>query len=76
MIRFTIGISQKKKRPLVMLLVGNKPVRLGERDDHDSNFLLFEFTLDGPHLSEVLLARQSSQMPEKDQQSQISHVLL
>lgn len=67
MIRFTVGISQKKERPLVILLVGNKPVRLCERDYHNSDSMMFELILDRLHLSEVFLAGQSSQMPKKDQ---------
>jgi len=76
MVRCTVRISQKQKRPLVMLLISNEPLRLCERDDYDSDSVFFELIFDRLHLSEVFLAGQSGQMPKKDQKRQISHVFL
>jgi hypothetical protein len=39
---------------------------LGERNHHDRDTAAIEFTFARFHLTEVVLARQSCQMPEKD----------
>jgi hypothetical protein len=49
-------------------LVGSQTVRLRERDDHDDYVALIEQMLQFLHLSEVLLAGQSGEMTEKNEQ--------
>jgi hypothetical protein len=56
-------------------LIARELCRLRERNDYDRKAPAIEFRLERGHLAEVLLARQSGQMPEKDQQSIINEVL-
>ena len=61
-----MGIGEDRERPLVPLLIGSQPCRFGERNNSDRDAAPVEFAFEGLHLSEVRLARQSREMPEKD----------
>ena len=52
----------------MLRLILGKPFEFGEGDHDDRNPARLEMIFECPHLDEVGLARQSSKMPEKDQQ--------
>jgi hypothetical protein len=64
-----LWIGQDRERPLMIFLVANELRRLCERDHNDGKTTALKFGLHGHHLAEVILARQSGQVPEKNQQS-------
>jgi hypothetical protein len=47
-------------------LIGNQPVRRGERDNNNTNAAAVEFLFNGLHLAEVSLAGQSGKVPKKN----------
>jgi len=51
-----------------MLLITHQPTWLGKGNDRDSDAAAIELGVLLPHLAEVRLARQSSQVPQKNQQ--------
>ena len=51
----------------MLLLVVSELGRLGKGDDDDGDAAPIEFRFEFCHLAEVSLARESSQMTEKDQ---------
>lgn len=61
-----IRVSKERKRPVVMVLISPELRWLGERNHHDRDTAAIEFIFARFHLTEVVLARQSCQMPEKD----------
>ena len=63
-----LWIGEYDKRPLMVLLIERKPLRLGEGDHDDRNPAGFELIFGRFHLAEVGLARQSGEMSKKDQQ--------
>ena len=60
----------------MVLLILRQPLRFGEGDHDDRNPAGFETIFERPHLAEVGLARQSSEVSEKDQQKVIMKVLV
>ena len=52
----------------MMLLITHQPSRVGEGNHSDSNAAAIELGMPSAHLAEVRLARQSSQVAQKNQQ--------
>jgi hypothetical protein len=52
----------------MMLLITHQPVRLSEGNDRDRDVTAIELGMMSAHLAEVRLARQSSQVAQKNQQ--------
>jgi len=52
----------------MMLLITHQPVRLREGNDRDGDVAALELGMLSAHLAEVRLARQSSQVAQKNQQ--------
>ena len=50
----------------MMLLIWRQPVGLGKRNDDDPDTAPIELILGCFHLAEVMLARQSGEVPEKN----------
>ena len=59
----------------MMFLVETKLRRFGEGNDDNRDAAAVEFTFQGLHLAEVLLARESGQVPEKNEQSVVLEVI-
>jgi hypothetical protein len=49
-------------------LIRCQPRRFGKGDDDYGHSALIKFTLEGFHLAEMILARQSGEVPEKNEQ--------
>jgi hypothetical protein len=65
---FAFGIREHNEGPVVNSLVMGQTIRLRKRNDRDHYAPLIEPILHCLHLSEVLLARQSGEMTQKNNQ--------
>jgi hypothetical protein len=63
-----LGIGKDRERPLMMFLIGNQFGRLGERNNGYGDAAPVKFIFERFHLAEVGLARQSGEVPEKDEE--------
>jgi hypothetical protein len=61
-----LGIGEHGEGPAMMLLIWRQPVGLGKRNDDDPDTAPIELILGCFHLAEVMLARQSGEVPEKN----------
>ena len=68
MISLTLGIGEHDKWPLVALLIVHQLCRFSEGHDRDGDATLLELAMLLPHLAEMRLAGQSSQVAEKNHQ--------
>ena len=59
----------------MMLVIGNELGGLGERNDGHGDTAPVEFMFQRLHLAEVGLARQSGEVPEKDQEQKVFAIL-
>ena len=75
MVGGALRIGQDGKRPAVLFLVMEQPIRLGEGYDHNRNAPPLELRFACLHLAEVSLTRQSGQVPEQDQQQAVMKVI-
>jgi hypothetical protein len=57
-------------------LIRYQPLRFGKGDDDDGHSPLIEFTFDRFHLAEMMLARQSGEVPEKNEQRIFLKIIL
>jgi Asp-tRNA(Asn)/Glu-tRNA(Gln) amidotransferase B subunit len=59
----------------MMFLVLPKLRRLGERNDNDGNAAANELRFPSLHLTEVVLARKSGQMSQKNEERVVSEII-
>jgi len=62
------GVSEHRERPLMVLLITHQLGRFGKGEDRDLDATAIELGMLLAHLAEVRLARQSSQVAQKNQQ--------
>lgn len=75
-VRGPVGIGQHNEWPPMNSLVVGQPLWLRERDDHDGRSLFFQLLLGCLHLPEVLLTGESGQVAKKNQQQEVTRMLL
>ena len=66
MIRLALRVGEHRERPLMMLLITHQHGRLGKGNDRDNDAASIELGMLLAHLAEVRLARQSSQVTQKN----------
>ena len=68
---FSIRIGEHREWPLMDFLIGRQLAGLGEGNNNHRDTAAIELRLESSHLTEVSLARQSSQVAQKNQQCTI-----
>ncbi len=66
MIRLALRVGEHRERPLMMLLITHQHGGIGKGDDRDLDATAVEIGMVLAHLAEVRLARQSSQVTQKN----------
>jgi hypothetical protein len=69
------GIGQQDERPALNSLIAGEPLRRRERNDRDRDAASIEALLRLLHLPEVLLAGESGEMAQEDDEQETARVL-